>query len=115
MIVKYLKSFLKFYSENQFLPLLLACVPLVLLHLWTSVNRAIYGICESVPFDTEITSLLLLSHLSLTFGILLKGFFQIFRSSKTRNQGQFSAFLALVSLLLLFILVGLHFTGMACP
>jgi hypothetical protein len=112
--VKYLKSFLKLYLESQFLPLFLACIPLVLLSIWISANRAIHGVCKSAPFDTEISYLLLLSHLSLTFGILFKGFFQIFRSSETRHQGQFSAFLALLSLILLFILVGFSFTGMAC-
>lgn len=112
--MKYLKSFLKLYLENQFLPLLLACIPLALLSIWISASRAIYGVCKQAPFDTEISYLLLLSHLSLTLGILFKAFFQIFRSSKTRYQGQFSAFLALISLFLLFILVGLSFTGMAC-
>jgi hypothetical protein len=112
--MKYLKGFLKLYLENQFLPLLLTYVPLILLSIWIFAIRAIYGVCKSVPFDQEISFLLLLSHLFLTFCILLKGFFQIFRSSETRHQGQFSAFLALVSLCSLLILAAFSFKGMAC-
>ncbi|MGB7414907.1 MAG: hypothetical protein WA902_11935, partial [Thermosynechococcaceae cyanobacterium] len=78
------------------------------------VRSAVYGACNPVPFDKQISFLLLFTHLSLTLGILAKGFFLIFRNPKTPSEGQLSAFLALMSLFSLLFLTALNFTGMAC-